>query len=242
MIEKNLFITGGSSGIGQAIVALFLKHDFQVFNFDQQASDIGQFIEVDVTAHDDLQRRVTDIAQSSPPSVIVCNAGKHLSASLTNTTEQQLDDILSLNVKGAFSFCQAALPFMQQAHYGRVVLIGSDQSVIAKSHSFAYCMSKHALAAMAKSIALDYATDGITANAICPGTIDTPLYRHAIDAYSKKSGISLSEIEHAEAASQPVNRIGNSDEVAQLALFLASENAGYITGSLQMIDGGYTAQ
>lgn len=239
---KTLYITGASSGIGAAIAALFTRHGYDVFNFDVTVGECGHQIPVDVTRHDELCQQVASIAASCPPTVVICNAGKHLSASLENTTESQFTSMFDVNVKGAFTFCQATLPYLKKINSGRIILVGSDQSTIAKPNSFAYCMSKHALAAMAKSIALDFAADGITANVICPGTIDTPLYRNAIQAYSERSGISLSDIEEDEAAEQPVNRIGRSDEVAHLALFLASEHAGYINGSLQMIDGGYTAK
>lgn len=240
--NKTLFLTGGSSGIGEAIAELFLLNHYNVYNFDINEGQFGHFVKSDVTEHGALQEQVRNIAKLSPPDVVICNAGRHLSASLEDTTEADFDSIYTLNVKGAFSFCQAAIPYLKASNQGRVIIIGSDQSSIAKSNSLAYCMSKHAVAALAKSIALDYAKDNITANTICPGTIDTPLYRKAIQAYSECSGISLSDIESDEAAEQPLNRIGEPEEVAQLALFLASEHASFITGSLQMIDGGYTAK
>jgi NAD(P)-dependent dehydrogenase (short-subunit alcohol dehydrogenase family) len=122
------------------------------------------------------------------------------------------------------------------------LFIASDQAVIGKTHSFAYNMSKHALASMAKTTALDYASYNIRANAICPGTIETPLYHKAIDRYCAKSGADKTAIHAEEAAQQPLGRIGQAEEVASLALYLASDDASFITGSLQMIDGGYTAK
>ena len=241
-MKKTLFITGGSSGIGKAICELFTEDGYQVLNFDIQAGDCGDWIDADVTQHEKIQELIKHKAEQHSPSVFIANAGKHLSASLENTDESQFDDLMALNLKSAYSVSQAVLPSMQKAAFGRIIFIGSDQSMIAKSSSFAYCVSKHGLAAMAKSIALDYARFGITANLIGPGTIDTPLYRKAIEQYSQRSGIPLSEIEQAEAAEQPVNRIGQASEVAKLALFLAAPSSGFITGSLQMIDGGYTAK
>ena len=94
----------------------------------------------------------------------------------------------------------------------------------------------------AAGIFLDYAKHNIRANAVCPGTIETPLYHKAIDSYLEKSGRDSDEVHAEEAALQPLGRLGQPDEVAQLCYFLASEHAEFITGSLQVIDGGYTAQ
>ena len=93
---------------------------------------------------------------------------------------------------------------------------------------------------MAKTTALDYASYNIRANAVCPGTIETPLYHSAIDKYCASSGADKAQVHAAEAALQPLGRLGQPEEVAQLVLFLASDKAGFITGSLQVIDGGYT--
>jgi 2-keto-3-deoxy-L-fuconate dehydrogenase len=99
-----------------------------------------------------------------------------------------------------------------------------------------------ALASIAKTTALDYALFNIRANAVCPGTIETPLYHQAIDNYCKRSGANKAEIHAEEAALQPLGRLGQPEEVAELVYFLASDKAKFITGSLQVIDGGYTAQ
>jgi 2-keto-3-deoxy-L-fuconate dehydrogenase len=103
-----------------------------------------------------------------------------------------------------------------------------------------YNLTKHALASMAKTTALDYAVYNIRANTLCPGTIETPLYHNAIDAYCRKTGADPEKIHAQEAALQPLGRIGQPNDVAAMALFLASDDASFITGSLQAIDGGYT--
>ena len=131
---------------------------------------------------------------------------------------------------------------MKQNKNGAIVLVSSDQAVIAKRNSFAYNLSKSALASMAKTTALDYAEFNIRANAVCPGTIETPLYHKAIDNYCDKTGANKQAIHDDEAHQQPLGRLGQPEEVAQLVYFLASEQASFITGSLQLIDGGYTAQ
>ena len=131
---------------------------------------------------------------------------------------------------------------MKANHNGAILLMASDQALIAKHNSFAYNLSKSALASIAKTTALDYAAYNIRANAVCPGTIETPLYHKAIDNYCEKSGADKKEVHKDEEKLQPLQRLGQPEEVAELVLFLASDKAKFITGSLQVIDGGYTAQ
>ena len=171
---------------------------------------------------------------------LIVSAGKHLSATILDTCTPQLVELVNLNLFGAYWLIQHALPIMIKQNYGNIVTIGSDQYLIAKPHSTVYGMTKAALAQLTKSIALDYAANKIRANCIGCGTINTPLYRRAIENYAKKSDIDISIIEGEENAQQPLGRIGNADEVAQLAFFLASAGAEYITGAYIPIDGGYT--
>ena len=239
---RTLVITGGSSGIGLAICEQFTAQGYQVFNLDIQPGPVGEYIACDMTDHAAVQKAIAQIATKSAIDVLICNAGIHFSADILATTPEDLERVFAINVKGAFAATQAILPVMQQQQDGCVLYIASDQSVIGKTNSFAYNLSKHALASMAKTTALDFAKDNIRANALCPGTIDTPLYQNAINRYCVASGANPEEIHAAEAACQPLNRIGTAAEVASFALYLASPEASFITGSLQMMDGGYTAQ
>ncbi|MFC3121611.1 SDR family NAD(P)-dependent oxidoreductase [Agaribacter flavus] len=250
-MNKTMLITGGSSGIGAATVQLFLAQGYQVFNLDISpisaalaASESERYCHIpcDIRQHDSVRKHIAKICEENSIAVVICNAGKHLSANIENTSEAELIDLFNLNVKGAFSVIQSCLPSMKSQGFGRIILIASDQALIGKTNSFAYNLSKHALASIAKTTALDYAEFGITANAICPGTIDTPLYRKAIQKYCDKSGRVFADVHKEEGNMQPVGRIGLASEVADYALFLAKESSGFITGSIQLIDGGYTAQ
>jgi NAD(P)-dependent dehydrogenase (short-subunit alcohol dehydrogenase family) len=197
-----------------------------------------------MTQHDEVEQAIESILSSSGIDridTLICNAGKHLSANIEDTSEQTFIDLFNLNVKGAFSVTQCVLPNMK-AQGGSIIYIASDQAVIGKTNSFAYNLTKHALASMAKTTALDYATYNIRANAICPGTIETPLYHKAIDNYCAQSGASTAQVHADEANEQPIGRIGQPEEVASLCYFIASGEASFITGSLQMIDGGYTTK
>ncbi|WP_404341406.1 SDR family NAD(P)-dependent oxidoreductase [Pseudoalteromonas mariniglutinosa] len=242
-MSKVAIVTGGTKGIGSAVVKRLLTGGYQVHNLDIEPSNNGVFHYCDVSDVKAVRHCITRIIdQTQRVDVLVSNAGKHLSANIENTTEDTLDALFALNVKGAYAAIQAVLPSMKAQQQGAIVLVASDQAIIAKQNSFAYNLTKHALASVAKTTALDYAQFNIRANAVCPGTIETPLFHNAIDSYCQKSGAIKADIVAEEAALQPLNRLGQPDEVAALVDFLISDEASFITGSLQSIDGGYTTQ
>lgn len=241
-MKKVCVITGGSSGIGLSIVKLFIENNYRVFNLDLSPSIEGDFRQCDVTNINQVNEVIGDIAKQHTIDVLISNAGIHFSATIENTTEEDLDKVFNINVKGAYAAIKAVLPSMKANNNGAILLMASDQALIAKHNSFAYNLSKSALASMAKTTALDYAAYNIRANAVCPGTIETPLYHKAIDKYCEKSGADKNEVHRDEKKLQPLQRLGQPEEVAELVLFLASDKAKFITGSLQVIDGGYTAQ
>jgi NAD(P)-dependent dehydrogenase (short-subunit alcohol dehydrogenase family) len=241
-MKKTCIVTGGSSGIGLSIVELFIRKNYQVFNLDLQPSDTGTFIKCDVTDTLQVKNIVDSIVKENNIDVLVSNAGIHFSGNIENTSESDFDKVFNINVKGAYSAIRAVLPNMKANNNGAIILMSSDQALIAKQNSFAYNMSKVALASMAKTTALDYASFNIRANAVCPGTIETPLYHQAINNYCERSGADKAQVHAEEAALQPLGRLGQPEEVAELVYFLASDKAKFITGSLQVIDGGYTTQ
>lgn len=242
-MSKVAIVTGGTKGIGLAVVKRFIKSGYTVHNLDIEPSEFGVFHQCDVSNVSAVKACINAICeQSSTIDILVSNAGKHLSATIENTDEQTFDELFALNVKGAYAALQSVLPSMKAQNRGAIILVASDQAIIGKPNSFAYNLTKHALASMAKTTALDYAQFNIRANAVCPGTIETPLFHNAIDAYCSKSGANKADIVAEEASLQPLNRLGQADEVAALVSFLASDDASFITGSLQSIDGGYTTQ
>lgn len=240
-------VTGGSLGIGAAICARFAQHGYKVVNVDLQKSAQKlpniDWWPCDLADIDETKSVFAKILQQyQQVDVLVSNAGIHFSGTIEQTSEAEFERIFSINVKGAITATKAVLQVMKSQGKGVILYMASDQAIIAKRNSFAYNMSKAALASLAKTTALDYAAYQIRANAICPGTIETPLYHHAIDKYVAKSGADKQQVHHEEAALQPLGRLGKAEEVAALAYFLASDEAAFITGSLQLIDGGYTAQ
>ena len=240
--KKVCLVTGGSSGIGEAICNVFEQNGYLVLNLDIKPGKYGTYHQCDMTQFDEVIACVSQLAETHQIDTAVLNAGMHKSANIEQTSEQDFDAIFALNVKGAVATTKAVIPSMKAKNHGNILVIASDQALVAKKNSFAYNLTKAALASLAKTTALDYAQYGIRANAICPGTIETPLYHKAIDRYCEQSGSNKEEVHQGEAALQPLNRLGQAEEVAEYALFLASDKAKFITGSLQVIDGGYTAQ
>lgn len=243
---KTLIISGGSSGIGLACVKLFLQKDYRVFNLDRQPplEEVKSlnYIPCDVSNISDIESAVNKInEQTLQVDALVCNAGVHFSANIQQTTEADYERVMGINFKGSFFLSQAILPLLLAQRQGAIVYVGSDQSLIAKSNSAIYGASKTALASLAKTTAIDYAAYGIRANLVAAGSIDTPLYQAAVKNFCLKSGEDIHAAHQAEAALQPLRRIGKPEEVSQLIYFLCSEQASFITGAIYPIDGGYTA-
>jgi len=249
-VEKNTpvcIVTGGSLGIGLAVCQTFSREGYHVVNLDLRDFEATptrcEWKACDVSRVSDVTAAIDDIvAAYGRVDALVCNAGKHVSATIEETDEALLDAVFSLNVKGAYAAIKATLPTMKTQQRGAIVVMGSDQSFVGKRHSFAYALTKSALGSIAKTTALDYAPYNIRANAVCPGTIETPLFHNAIDNYVAKAGVEKHDVVAEEAAAQPIGRLGQPEDVAELTYFLCSDKSSFITGSLYAVDGGYTAQ
>ena len=240
-------VTGGSVGIGLAVCNTFSTHGYDVINLDVRDFDhtpsYTRWLSCDVSNVPQMTGIIEKIISDyGRIDALVCNAGIHVSATIEQTDEALLDKIIGINVKGAYGAIKATLPIMKAQSGGAIVVMGSDQCFVGKRNSFAYGLTKSALASMAKTTALDYASFNIRANAVCPGTIETPLFHNAIDNYVARSGEDKATVVAEEAALQPIGRVGQPEDVAELVYFLCSDKASFITGSLYAVDGGYTAQ
>jgi len=182
---KIAIVTGGTLGIGAAVVDAFIKEKHTVYNLDINEAGAEKqnvnFIKCDVSDTQQINNAIDEINKKEKRvDILVCNAGKHLSANIENTTEEQFDDMVALNIKGTFFALKAVLPIMRAQQSGRVVIIGSDQTFIGRPNSAAYGLTKGAISQLTKGTALDYAKHNIQINCVCPGQIDPPLFQTAI--------------------------------------------------------------
>lgn len=243
---KTAMITGGASGIGLGTALKLCDIGYQVITVDQQPlkdrhAKIDHYL-CDIADPQALTQTCERIfARYEQVGYVFSNAGVHLSANLEATSIEEIDRLIDINLKGTLYTLKAILPHMREHRFGRIVFNSSEQALVGKPNSALYGLTKAAVAHLAKSTALDYAAFNIRANAICPGTIDTPLYQQAIARYCEKTGRAAAQVHKEEAALQPIGRLGTVSEVASLVAFLFSDEADFITGALLAIDGGYTA-
>ena len=180
--------------------------------------------------------------QEKKIDMLFANAGVHLFATIEETTDEEFENLLAINMRGTFYTVKYALPYMKAQGKGSILLMGSDQSTVGKASSSVYGMTKGAIVQLTKSTAIDYAKFGIRVNCIGPGTINTPLLHKAVDHFSKITGTDKAEIYKNLDGVQPWGRIGLPEEIAATAVFLLSDESSFTTGALFPVDGGYIAQ
>lgn len=237
---KVALITGGASGIGAASARRFAAAGARVVvaDLDTNGADVaaetgGVYCRVDVTVPDDCRNMVKVAeAEFGRLDILFANAGVTANGPLGDTSDEDFDRVVAVNFRGVFLAVRSALPALIRAGGGVVLTTASGVALRARAGLGVYGASKAAVIALTKNVALEYAKDGIRAIAICPGAIDTPMHRALLppDEAGKK----------AIEALYPLNRFGTPEEVANAALFLASDEAAYVTGITFPIDGGRT--
>jgi NAD(P)-dependent dehydrogenase (short-subunit alcohol dehydrogenase family) len=168
--------------------------------------------------------------------VLVNNAGIGLVGGVEETEQQDFQRLFRVNVEGTFLMTKHAIPLLVASH-GSIVNIGSVGGLIGVKRRFAYCATKGAIVAMTRQLAVDYPTE-IRVNCICPGTVDTPFVESYLEKYHKHE---KDRVRAELNQRQPVGRLGRPDEIAHMALYLSSAEAGFVNGSVLTIDGGWTA-
>jgi NAD(P)-dependent dehydrogenase (short-subunit alcohol dehydrogenase family) len=237
-------ITGASTGIGLATRQLLSAKGQTVYNLDfQDPEDGGHFIFCDVRKKTSVQKAVAEVFEKEGRiDHVFANAGIHLFANLEETSEEELNNLIATNILGTFYLLQEVIPTMKAKGYGRIVLMGSDQSFVGKGSSAAYGLTKGATAQLTKSTAIDYAPYNILVNCICPGTIETPLLHKAVAHFSKVRDVPQKQVYRSLDTIQPLGRIGQPKEIAEVVVFLLSEQNSFMTGSIVAADGGYVCQ
>jgi NAD(P)-dependent dehydrogenase (short-subunit alcohol dehydrogenase family) len=247
---KACVVTGAGSGIGKAIAERLAEEGGKVLCVDvngesatataegiRDAGGIAAGFTADVSDSDQVDAFVGHcVALYGRVDVLVNNAGVNIPGVLHEVSNAVIDTTLNVNVKGAIYGCRAVIPHMLRQG-GAIVNISSVNGLVSEPFLAVYSASKGAIVMLTKGVALDYAKQGIRCNAICPGWVDTPInYAHA----AMLGG--LEKVYSTIDSFQPIGRPGEPREIAHLALFLASDEASFLTGSIITADGGMTAQ
>jgi NAD(P)-dependent dehydrogenase (short-subunit alcohol dehydrogenase family) len=247
---KRALVTGGASGIGYAIAQLFLENGASLVIADVDGSKLAaaegelaaygtvRAVEGDVRSMVDAGRMVKAVVDDfGGLDIVVCNAGITSVRSIEYLDEEEWDAVLATNVKGMFTVIKHAIPHLRDAGGGTIVTLGSEMAIVAVPESPAYNASKGAVVMFTKSLALDLVRYGIRVNALCPGITRTPLLQSEVDDSADPAKTAAEQASWA-----PMLRVADPREIAKGALFLASDDSSFATGSCLLLDGGFTAR
>ena len=244
---KVALISGGARGMGATEAKMFAREGAKVVIGDvleeegrQTEAEINEtggeclFVKLDVTSEAEWQQAVaTTIARFGKLDILVNNAGIFRGNRVEDTTSEEWDQVMDINAKGVFLGTKHSIPEMRKAGGGSIVNISSVAGLVGNPYSSAYNASKGAVRLLTKSTAIQYAKDGIRANSIHPGVIVTPMTQDVVNDPSFRE---------FRLAANPISRLGQPADIAYGALYLASDESSFVTGSELVIDGGWTAQ
>ena len=244
-------VTGAALGIGRATAVAFAREGAKVALVDRdrergeeairglQAVAVDCFfVEADVAREADVERMVNAVVDRwERLDVLVNNAGIYFQGDITHTPSRDWNNVMAVNLTGAFLCSQYAVAAMVRQQGGVIINVASEAGLVGIKGQIAYNVSKAGMIALTKSCAVDLAEQDIRVNCVCPGTTDTPLVRAAVGRAADPA-----EARRKLESVRPLNRLGTPEEIASAILYLASSEAGYATGAVLSIDGGYTAQ
>jgi NAD(P)-dependent dehydrogenase (short-subunit alcohol dehydrogenase family) len=250
LANKAVLISGGASGIGRSIAEVFLGEGASVVISDINAAMLEETV-LSLSTLGPVRGVVGDVRQMSAGAamvqetvdtygaidILVCNAGITSIMPIEQLGEDEWDAVMNTNAKGMYTLVKAAVPFMKNQGGGKIVTLGSEMGIVAVPESPAYNASKGAVIMFTKSIAIDLIRYNIRVNSLCPGITQTPLLQAEVD-----NSINPAATAAAQAVWAPVMRVADPREIAQGALFLASDESSFAVGSCLVLDGGYTAR
>jgi len=256
---KTALVTGSSSGIGLAVARALARAGARVMlNGSRPAAD-AEALRAELAAEAGVEVGYTQANLAEPASaralvdatiaafgsvdILINNAGIQHVAAVDAFPDDTWDQLMAINVSAVFHTTKAALPSMKAKGWGRIVNIASAHGVVASPFKAPYTASKHAVVGFSKAVALEVAEQGITCNALCPGYVRTPLIEKQVVDQAKVHNMPEDRvIREVILAAQPTRQFVEADEVAAFAVFLCSDAAKAVTGSVQLIDGGWTAR
>jgi 2-keto-3-deoxy-L-fuconate dehydrogenase len=241
-------VTGGGSGIGRAISILFAREGAQVATASRTHEAIGETarlagrdtlaLEADVTDEQSVKSMVDQtLERFGRIDILVNNAGIGTTKSILEVEPEEWDRVFAVNVRGVYLSTRAVLPGMLERRDGVIINIASVLGLVGVPKRAAYCASKGAVITLTKQVATEYAEFGVRCNCICPGTVDSPWVGRLLDANDDPAGA-----RRALEERHPLRRLATTDEVAHAALYLASNDAAFMTGSALVMDGGQLAR
>jgi NAD(P)-dependent dehydrogenase (short-subunit alcohol dehydrogenase family) len=247
---KVALITGAASGIGAATARLFAGEGAAVGLFDRDETggraiaraieDGGGralFVHGDVTLDTDCRRAVDEtVARLGRLDVLINNAGIIRRASIVDTSEEDYDGVMGVNVKGVFLMSRRAVPIMTRAGGGVIINTASNWGLVGGARAAVYCASKGAVVLLTRAMAIDHGPANIRVNCLCPGDTDTPMLRSEAQMLGEPLDRFL-----AESAGVPLRRVARPEDIARAALYLASDAASFVTGAPLIVDGGFMA-
>lgn len=248
--DKVVFVTGGALGIGQAACEIFAERGAAVSIADwdaeagerlaQQIADSGgrvRFQKANVSNFEDVRSATEATAREfGRIDSLVVSAGIQRYGTAVSTDEQQWDEVMGVNLKGAWNAAKACIPHILKQG-GSIVNVASVQSLASQQNVLAYTASKHGVIGLTRSMAMDFAKFGIRANAVCPGTVDTPMLKWAASLDPNPQSVY-----DACNAMHPLGRIAQPREIGEVVAFLAHESSSFVTGAVWTVDGGLLTQ
>jgi 2-keto-3-deoxy-L-fuconate dehydrogenase len=242
---KTAFVTAAGQGIGRAIAEAFVREGARVIATDLNESLLASLQSPSITTRrlDVLDPAAIAAAakEAGPVNVLVNAAGYVHAGSVLECSEEDWSFAFDLNVRSQFRTIKAFVPGMLAGGGGSIINVASVAgSIKGAPNRFVYGSTKAAVIGLTKAVAADFITKGVRCNAICPGTVESPSLRDRIAAQAQASGQTLEQVEAAFIARQPMGRLGRVEEIAALAVYLASDESSFTTGTTQVIDGGWS--
>lgn len=239
---KTALITAAGQGIGRATAELFIREDATVIATDLKP-ELLQGLDADTRKLDVLNKQeIIELVNSLQKIDVLFNcAGFVHHGTVLECSDEDWNFSFNLNARSMFWTMQAVIPKMLARGGGSIINMSSAASSLkGVVNRFVYSASKAAVIGMTKAVAMDYISKGIRCNAVCPGTVESPSWHERVVSQAQRSGLDQEEVRKAFIARQPLGRLGTPEEIAQLVLYLASDESAYTTGAVHMIDGRLT--